>query len=361
MKLSMLVPGYDIPESLVFAHSTKMHDAWMALPERIVTPATRVEPFVLTIKVADRNTGELGYLRPTRNPIRLLKRRRTIDMSGRFIYDARYQIDSNMGHYLIVTVARILAARRRLSEELGEDVVIHTILRERPLSMAIQVFEALDLPVIATEANVTGRVVTVGSKDPVVRSNGRFQDREHLCGLIPELYKGIRRTLQLEGPAFDKIFISRKTSRRVENEQEISDLLASRGFHKVYFESDELSVLDQWRIIAKAREIVAIHGAGLTSMALNPHGLDRPEGDLSGLRVTELFGAGYFVPFNRELAASLNASWRGVRGRITPKIVRDMDFRGGGRVHQASSFRVDPKALELALEESAVNCSTAEA
>jgi len=145
--------------------------------------------------------------------------------------------------------------------------------------------------------------------------------------------------------------------RQIENEREITDLLAARGFQKVYFETGEMPVLEQWRTIAQAREIVAIHGAGLTPMVFNPHGLARPTGDLGGLRIVEIFGAGYFVDFNRRLAAVMNARWRGVRGQITPEIIRDMDFRGGGRVHQASSFRIDPQTIEMALDESADNYS----
>lgn len=360
MRWTVPVPGYEIPESRVFAHPTKMADAWSATPEEVVAPAQRVGPTELVVEVADRNTAELGYRRPTRNPVRRMKRWRTIDMSGRFVYDARYQIDSNMGHYLAGTAAKILAARRRLAEEFGEDVAIHVILRDRPLPMAIQVFEALGLPVVTTEAKVVGRIVTVTEGEPVIRSARGVvpNSGQSLTGLLPELYGDLREELQSGGAGLDKIFISRKTVRTIENEAEIAELLASRGFRKVYFESDEMSVLEQWRTIARAREVVAIHGAGLTSMVLNPHGLERPAGDAGGLRVVELYGAGYFVPFNRRLAAVMNANWRGVRGRVTPEIVRDLDFRGGGRVHQGSSFRVDPRTLEMALDESTVHCST---
>jgi hypothetical protein len=55
----------------------------------------------------------------------------------------------------------------------------------------------------------------------------------------------------------------------------------------------------------------------------------------------------------RRYAAVLNAHWCGVRGQITPEIVRDLDVKGNARAHQASSFRVDPETLKLALDFSA--------
>jgi len=56
-------------------------------------------------------------------------------------------------------------------------------------------------------------------------------------------------------------------------------------------------------------------------------------------------------PAIRGLTADLFIN--GVRGRITPEVVRDLDDRGGGRVHQSSPFRVDPESLGLALAYSA--------
>ena len=95
----------------------------------------------------------------------------------------------------------------------------------------------------------------------------------------------------------------------------------------------------------------------MTSMTFNPHGLAQPRGDLSGLRIIELHGAGFFVDFNRRLAAIMNAHWCGVRGRITPEIVRDLDGRGKRQAHHQAAFHIDPKTLEMALKYSAASRS----
>jgi hypothetical protein len=69
--------------------------------------------------------------------------------------------------------------------------------------------------------------------------------------------------------------------------------------------------------------------------------------------VIEVFGAGYSVDMYRRYAAVMNGHWCGVRGQITPEIIRDLDMKSEARAHQASSFRIDPETLEMALEYSA--------
>lgn len=63
-----------------------------------------------------------------------------------------------------------------------------------------------------------------------------------------------------------RIYISRKKAnfRRIENEEEITDLLESYGFEILSLES--FSVLDQAALFSQAEMIVAPHGAGLTNL-----------------------------------------------------------------------------------------------
>jgi hypothetical protein len=261
-----------------------------------------------------------------------------------------------MGHYLVGVIPIILAAKNRISAELSQEIDIHVIVREKPNPMVLQIFEAIGIPLIATEAKVLGRIVQTKPKPVETWLDGKLWHTGGypMGGLLPEIYEPIQSRFQVDqGSTPEKIFISRKHGRLLENEQEISDLLAAHGFQKCYFELDELPVLRQWQIIAGARDIVAIHGAGMTSMTFNPNGFAQPRGDLSGLRIIELHGAGFFVDFNRRLAAIMNAHWCGVRGRITPQIVRDLDERDKRQAHHQSSFHIDPKTLEMALKYSA--------
>ncbi len=354
MDIEIAIDGYVTPESKTFAHATRMADCWRAAPEEIVQPEMRVGPGELHIHVFEGSTKHLDIVRRTRNPIKMLHRKQTMDLGGRYVFDTRYEVDSNIGHYIVDTIPKVLAARDAISAEVGEAIAIHAVLREGTSRLSRESFANLSIPTLCTEADVVGRIVRIREVAPQTWVNGTsFSNGGTLVERLPEIYVPFRETMGTTPGAHGKIFVSRKSSRTIENEAEITSLLKSRGFERYYFETGELSVLEQWRVMAGAREIVAIHGAGLTPLVFNAHGLARPRGDLGGLRIVELHGAGYFVDFNRRLAAVMNAHWCGVRGRISPEIVRDLDDRGGGRVHQSSSFRVDPESLELALRHSA--------
>ena len=355
MDIKIPIEGYVVPESKTFAHATRMADCWRAAPEEIVQPAMRVGPGELHVAVAEGSTRELNIVRRTRSPLKMLHRKQTMDMAGKYVFDTRYEVDTNIGHYIVDTIPKILSARQALAAASGEKVEIQAVLKEGTSRLSIESFANFSIPVVCTEADVVGRIVRIREVAPQTWTQGTpFSNGGTLVARLPELYTAFREKLVNRAPSGpEKIFVSRKSSRTIENEDEITAILKSHGFERYYFETGELTVMEQWRLMAGAKEIVAIHGAGLTPLIFNAHGLARERGDLSGLRIVELHGAGYFVDFNRRLASIVNAHWCGVRGRITPEVVRDLDDRGGGRVHQSSSFRVDPESLGLALAYSA--------
>ena len=318
-------------------------------------PAMQVGPAQIRIETFEGSTDELDRpRRATRHPLRLLKRRRTVETSGCVVFDTRYEIDTNVGHYLVDTVPKILVARRLLAERYGADVEVRAVLREGSTPMSRDVFAAFGIPTLATEATVRGRILSIAETRPDTFMEGRrlHASAPPMAGGLVAAYADFRERLAQGAPTPERIFVSRRDSRTIENEAEVASLLAGHGFQKLLFEAGEMPLLEQWRAMAGARRIVAIHGAGLTPLIFNGHGLERLGDDRSGLRIVELHGAGYFVDFNRRLAAIVNAHWCGVRGRITPAIVRDLDERGASRSHQASPFRVDLGALELALRHS---------
>lgn len=82
---------------------------------------------------------------------------------------------------------------------------------------------------------------------------------------------------------YERIYISRQYafSRRITNDSEVVALLAARGFRPVVLEA--LPVVEQARIFASAKVIVAPHGAGLTNLVFcNP-----------GTKVIEIFSPNY--------------------------------------------------------------------
>jgi hypothetical protein len=353
MELKATVPPFEVPESMVFAHATRLADSWAPAPERIIKPAMAIGPGAMVIRVFDGNTAELGIKVGTKNPLRMLRRLRTLNMSGKYIFDARFDTDANVAHQIDNVASRVLLAKKQLAAALGVDVEIHLLLRSGASRTALEIYRLLGIPVITTDARVEGRIVHTSGASTETWIEGRLvfaAGSTPLVGLLPEIYD-LPEIVDRNVGTPEKVYIARKFSRSIANDQEITSLLKSRGFEKYYFE--EIPVRQQWCIMGGAREIVSIHGAAMAVLAFNRHGLERPRGDLSGLRVIEVFGAGYIVDMYRRYAAVMNGHWCGVRGQITPEIIRDLDVKDEARAHQASSFRIDPATLEMALEYSA--------
>ncbi len=98
-----------------------------------------------------------------------------------------------------------------------------------------------------------------------------------------------------------RILISRSnaSSRRMINEEEVSQRLSERGFELFYLE--ELSPRDQVELFYDAEAVVSMHGAGLANLVYSPHA-----------RVVECFSSWHFVPNYYLMAESLDLSYRKV-------------------------------------------------
>jgi hypothetical protein len=351
IELKVNAPGFDIPESMLFGHRTRMLDSWAPEVERIVKPAMKVDPGEIVIRVTRGNTGDFVEPLPTRNPALMLRRRRTLSMPDKYIFDSRCDTDGNIAHQIHNLAALVLLARRELKAALGRDVEIHFILRSNPTRYTLELHRLLKIPVITTDARVEGKIVQFNSSQVASHVDREIMGgAKPIDGLLAEVFDGYQHLMGSRGTP-EKIFVSRKGARSLINEAEIAQLLESRGFEKIYF--DGIPVSDQIHIMGNAREIVAIHGAALAFLVFNRNGLARPQGDFGGLRLIQLFPAGYNVSLFRRHAAVMNAHWCAVRGQITPDVVRDLDERNLPRSHEKSPFRVDPMSLNMALDYSA--------
>lgn len=66
---------------------------------------------------------------------------------------------------------------------------------------------------------------------------------------------------------FDRIFLARRGPRSLLNHSEIERVAAAYGFHTVF--TEDYSIRDQLSIGARARHVVAIHGAAMSLLAVN--------------------------------------------------------------------------------------------
>ncbi|MDW8267742.1 MAG: glycosyltransferase family 61 protein, partial [Anaerolineae bacterium] len=110
--------------------------------------------------------------------------------------------------------------------------------------------------------------------------------------------------LPLDTPIYERIYISRRDAkrRRVLNEDEVFDVLKAYGF--VSLDLTGRSVIEQIRLFAHARHVVAPHGAGLSNLVYAQ----------PGTTVLELFSPAYINPCYWTLANELDLRYHYVLG-----------------------------------------------
>ena len=137
-----------------------------------------------------------------------------------------------------------VVARQALAAASGEKVEITAVLKEGTSRLSIGSFANFSIPVVCTEADVVGRIVRIREVAPQTWTQGTaFSNGGTLVERLPELYTAFRERLVNRTPGGpEKIFVSRKSSRTIENEDEITAILKSHGFERYYFETGELTV-----------------------------------------------------------------------------------------------------------------------
>lgn len=350
------VQEWSAPEGWLIGAATRLVDCWSPQIEWVRMPALRWRSSRVELKIG---RGRLSAWPAEDTRQRRRQSRRSVKLDDDTIaVDLRRLGGWNIAHAVKEGVQRFLAAEfvaRQL--DLGARLV--AIVSEDVSPFVRETYELFGIAMIATNAEVTGRFVggQIESHQAIALASDLMPAR--VSFLLDERISDFPR----------RIFLARRGSRAITNTPEIARFLEARGFSTVY--PEELSVVDQFRLLWHADEVVGVHGAALA--LLLPRVLQRPR---RPLHFIEVFGPGYIVSLYRCLAARIGANWVGVRGRVTPEVVRDLEILGESnwryrlaralrgwvptrwlpgdaawqRTHQIANFEVDPRSLELALE-----------
>ena len=332
-----------IPDAMMFGYPTRLVDSWTPSPERIMLPglsiAERQVNFGIGKGVAYRSFGG-GQLSDHSLKAKIrerLARWIPLHRAGEesIVFDSRPLYEGNLAHLCYSIIPHILVCRTQIRERTGLDLPVTVVFRKNAHPLARKFMDYLQIPAIYTDAQVQGTLVEFG-RNSTYSSMVMYDQR---------LFDFPIKDYQSSTP--EKIFISRRGVRNLINDEEVSDYLQSRGFERFLFE--DLSLSMQVSLMRNAREVVAIHGAALGGLVFNRIGAGPGARPGDGVRLVELFGAGYIVGPYRHLAASYNGSWAAVRGQVTSQIVRDLDELVKPRSHANSPFRIHIGSLEEAL------------
>jgi hypothetical protein len=314
----------EIPASSMFTYPTRLSDTWMPAIQRVLLPQLQVRRPEIKFIGRSRSISTAGTsasnLIGSAFKRALQKVRPSIDIGSDYLFDARYDTDSNVAHVLCNIASMVLAIR-------NECPGIRVILRSNATSMARSVFALLKLSTLCTDKSVVGNVVI-----PRLATGERFEGH-----LYSESFTGASFEYYIPDTP-KKIFISRRGARYLINEDQVEQFLKPFGFKKIYFEDIPLN--QQWSLAKNASAIVGIHGAALSSILFNTN----------AVKLIELFHPGYVVNGYRIIVSSVGGTWCGVSGQYPPDIIRRLDYEKKTRYFALEPLRVDITSLEMAID-----------
>lgn len=331
-----------VPPGHLFGHPTRFVETWAPAVEHVLLPPRELAPCDFTVAPSGgevrsywrEREPRLGKLRwRLKNKLRIAQDELLgdpFDAGEDLVYDGRFLPSGNMAHILEAYGARLLHARTLLAAA-GRPAKVRLVTMAGLPPWARRALELLEVDFVATNGRVKGRAVRVDCAD--------------VCGLLPEIFD--RSFAGYTAATPPKVFISRRGTRTLENEDEVWGALRSLGFERFYFEKEPVEL--QWSIFRNASEIVAVHGAAMAAMVFNRRGLTGAPG-APRPKFVELFTPGWIPAFYRHMAAAFRIDWVGVRGQITPEMVRDLDHGQGMEVkYELAPFRISRRSLEDAL------------
>ncbi len=314
-----------VAASKIFTYPTRLADSWTPAIQQIHLPGYEIIRPEIEIAVRAGSTRSLGIKRGN-FPKRFIKNiykgiMPHIQMTNEYIYDSRYEIDDNIAHVLDSVVSAVLAAQKRYPE-------ITVILRARASAMAREVFKLLRIRTLCTNSEVFGRLILL--KQP---GRHRFNGDGLYSSLFDDVeFDGYKKTTE------ERIFISRRKTRRLHNEDEVEHVLKEYGFQKVYFE--DIPICEQWSLARNAKAIVGIHGAALCSQVFNRN----------AVKVVELFHPGFLTNWCRHMTNAVAGTWCGVTGQLPPDIIKHVDYRRKAQYFAFHHTRIDITSLRMALK-----------
>ena len=346
----------DIPPAWMIGARTHLLDCWDPQIEWIRVPGILFPRQEFSVSLIRGNLSQDGTSK-TQLKTRGDKSEEALKVTGLF-HDVRPHGGENFAHAILDGVVSSLACQSA-ARTLGIDVSVTAIIPADSAPYIKEVYKLTGIPTLATGRTVRGQCM---------RTN--FNTLANV-GLAKRLLPGfLTEKLAANSEGLPKrVYLARHGGRCVRNADEIDSLLLQKGFVKIY--PEQLPVIDQIRLLWHADAVVGVHGAALAALLFRALRTDsRP------FCLIELFGPGYIVTLYRHLVAEIGGDWIGVRGRVTPQVVDDLDtkqqrsFRrivssmlSGSmkhrifgkeppwqRTHQSSSFEVDPASVEAAFD-----------
>ncbi|NWG87691.1 MAG: glycosyltransferase family 61 protein [Hydrogenophilaceae bacterium] len=318
-----------LPESTIYCHPSRISNIYEPFVEEVRQPNAVMAADDINVRVAKtivpgyHEIHDGGIKRKLKRLLHTVDRGKADDLGERLVFDARHSYNDNIAHLIHEHMVLLGYIKARLNY--GSDDVIVLLNRDAP-ALAVKFFKQINYEVFLTDRRVSCNCLDI-----------RIDETRHLLPFLAEI--------ELSGwlaATPEKVFIPRKKSRRLKNEEAIFGTLKNLGYERFYFE--DISMMEQWSIMRNAESVVAIHGAALGTLGFN---VFRSPG--KSLSLVELFSPGLVANVFRKYMAVLGGDWRGCRGKLTPDLIRDIDIDKIMKAHAFDDFELAPGVIERAL------------
>lgn len=332
----ILFPSYVVARDWLFAPSTYLVDSFEPFVEEIYLPFVSTKEGGMKIHYSDYDVcTQRGQSFLKRIKAKFITKR---EIADNVLLDLRAHSPSNLAHAITIHLPIALYVNKFLGD-IKQSKPLLIFPKKLPEHIQ-QIFTEVGFKFLLTDGQVAGKVCSY-TLDSLIC----------LRGALPELIKQslmnsifadklIRQNTQQPR----KIFISRRETRRLRNEEEIETFLIKRGYEKVYLE--DYSVIAQLSMVSLADSIVAIHGAALGPLVF------RTLFNKSEPKLVELFTPAHMSNVYRIVMHQIGGKWVGVRGKVWPKLIEQAYECSPDKVRQYSllDFEICIESLEQAME-----------
>lgn len=289
--------------------------------------------------------GRLDFRQVTRSVSRLQSWRKTVSsliklpetpISGLYI-DLRRDAPQNWAHFVTIHLPIVFLYMNL--EKIDFDN-IKLILPKNTPNYILSAADIFGLATVCTDNPVTGDGIMYDLTHADAIRNQRV-DWVHYDFVRNRLDKAISTKANIENIP-DKIFLARKDTRRIINEESVFEALKELGYKKIY--AEDFSAIEQFCMFERAESIVAAHGAAIAPLLFRKL-------DAKPLSLVEIFPCGHITNNWRTVAQQVGTHWIGVRGRIRPEHIKEIyRLDRPYRRHSLQDYEVDPDSVLFALE-----------
>ena len=260
-----------------------------------------------------------------------------LDDTGVLI-DLRRNEPQNWAHILTNHIPYVIALADAAGVNWSDLMLLLPENTPRYIRSAVEIF---GLRTHLTDNAVQGKAISF-EPSPWTGNRGARRDWAQMQKVIETLDASVFNS-NSDKPLSKRIFISRRDSRRLVNEKQIISHLAKYNIETIY--AEDFTPRDQFRLLARADLIIAIHGAALAPLLYRPP-------FVSPAVIVELLPVGHATLVWNTLAQQVGCRWIGVQSRIEPKHIKGglYDLERPFLKFSTDDFYIDPASIDYALD-----------